>query len=103
MEKVKLPPFGRVGIVRPAPCIPATVTLAGQDAPPAAKQVTPLTVRLATAGSWNTAALPLAVEKVIPALLVITTVYVVVLPGPGPGLIVVMPSVLVMAGVTTTA
>src|SRR6185295_19024362 len=52
--KVTLPPLGNVGITMPAPCIRATVVLpaSGHVAPPAAlPQVTPVTVRLATAGS----------------------------------------------------
>lgn len=76
MVKVTLPPLGSVGMVRPAPCMAALERPAGHVAPPLAEHPigSLVTVRLATAGSLNTAALPLAVEKVMPALLVITTV-----------------------------
>ena len=56
--KVTDPPLGKVGMTMPAPCIKATVVLGtvGQAAPPrGVPQVTPETVRLATAGSLKTA------------------------------------------------
>jgi hypothetical protein len=61
--KVTLPPLGSVGITIPVPCINATVVLptAGHAALPVADpHVTPVTVRLLTAGSVKTA--PLAPE-----------------------------------------
>ncbi len=66
--KVTLPPLGRVGMTIPAPCIRATVVFGtvGQAAPPVAEpQVTPVTLKLLTAGSVNFA--PFADE--VPALL----------------------------------
>lgn len=85
------PPLGSIGITMPAPCISATVVFAtvGHDAPPVAvAQVTPVTVRFATAGSWKIdpfAALGPVFDT--------TTVYVVVLPA----LTLLTPSVLLIA------
>src|SRR5271167_2562582 len=56
--KVTLPNAGSVGMTMPAPCISATVVFGtvGHAAPPLGlPQVTPVTVRFATAGSVNTA------------------------------------------------
>ena len=61
--KVTLPPLGKVGMVMPAPCMAARVTLAGAGhaAPPVTlPQVTAVTVRLATAGSVKIAPSALA-------------------------------------------
>lgn len=69
MVKVTVLLLGMEGIVRPAPCIPPTVTLAGQVAPPAAVQLTLLAVRPVTAGSLKS-----ALVKVSPVVLVMTTV-----------------------------
>ena len=55
--KVRLPPAGKVVIVKPL-CRPATVGLAGQAVPPLAPtQVTVVAVKLATAGSTTMAPL----------------------------------------------
>jgi hypothetical protein len=59
--KVTLPPLGRVGMAKVPACKAAKVELAGQAAPPVGEpQVTPLAVKLATAGSLTVA--PLAAE-----------------------------------------
>src|SRR3989442_4558211 len=69
---------GIAGIVTPdALCMLATVKAVpavGQVAPPDAVHVTLLTLRLLTAGSLNTAALALAVDKVIPVALLMVIV-----------------------------
>jgi hypothetical protein len=58
---VMLPPLGRVGIAKVPDCKAAKVELTGQAAPPVAvPQVTPVAVKLATAGSPTVA--PLAAE-----------------------------------------
>ena len=60
-ENVTLPPGGSVGITIPVPCIRATVVFGtdGHAAPPLAPlQLTPVTVRFATAGSVKTAPSP---------------------------------------------
>lgn len=70
MVKVTLLPMGMAGIVIPAPCMSAMVTLPGQVAPPVvAEQVTLLTLILATARSLKTALL-----NATPVVLVMTTV-----------------------------
>jgi hypothetical protein len=56
--KVTLPPLGRVGIANVPACKAAKVELTGQAAPPVAEpQVTPVAVKLATAGSLTVALL----------------------------------------------
>jgi hypothetical protein len=58
---VTLPPLGNVGIAKVPACKADKVELAGQAAPPVGEpQVTPLAVKLATAGSLTVA--PLAAE-----------------------------------------
>ena len=55
---VTLPPLGSVGMIIPAPCMAATVELAGQTAPPVAvPQVTLETLKPLTAGSVKIAPL----------------------------------------------
>ena len=88
--KLTLPPLGSVGIVMPAPCMAAIVTLAGaaHAAPPVgAPQLTAVTVRFATAGSVKIA--PSAPAG--PALAT-TIVYVVA----APAFTVAIPSVLLI-------
>jgi hypothetical protein len=59
--KVTLPPLGNVGIAKVPACKADKVELTGQAAPPVGEpQVTPLAVKLATAGSLTVA--PLAAE-----------------------------------------
>jgi hypothetical protein len=59
--KVTLPPLGRVGIAKVPDCKAAKVELTGQAAPPVGEpQVTPVAVKLATAGSPTVA--PLAAD-----------------------------------------
>ena len=58
MVKVRLPPEGSVGMMMPVPCMRVIVVLAGSGhaaLPVAEPQVTPVTVRLETAGSVKTA------------------------------------------------
>ena len=58
--KVTLPPLGKVGMASVPACKAETVGLTGQIAPPVAVQVSPVPVKLATAGSLTVA--PLAAE-----------------------------------------
>ena len=67
--KVKVLLIGMVGNVMPAPCMAATVELAGQVEPPPAVQLTLLTLRLLIAGDVNTALL-----SGLPVVLVMTMV-----------------------------
>ncbi len=69
MVKVRLLSIGMSGSLIPAPCMSVMLRVAGQVAPPAAVQASPLTLTLSVAGSVNTAPL-----SGWPVVLVMTTV-----------------------------